>query len=671
MKQNYTYNHLLENVADPFIFRHEGKYYLFCTGDFVPVYVSKNLTEWEKLGTAITPEEGNEDILSCYAPEVTCFGGKYYMCFSPAGNEHRLFVSDSLTSGYLPLTDKRFDGIDGSFYLKNGKITVTRTANVKHNKNKDGIYLKKTTAMENLASPEGWKRIPQAYLNGWTEGPFINERNGYEYLTFTGNHFLSRGYRVEYCYKKGNSQTFKRGKTLLISTEKDFYGLGHSSTAISPNLDGRIIAYHDLILDENGDYVTRNFNLASLISDGKNLFANPSLDYGDSEKTLSFTEKDFPENSKEYVLPVNSPERYSAELTFEPTLSTKIKIGEKLLAYKNGFLIFDGHKKKVTPFPLNALSVLKIENGKTCKIYFNGQKVFCLPPIKAENVTLSNAKLKFATISPHAENSSDKTLIKAVPSRFTAHSCNEETPETVIDDVNYVKGELTYSVNVLKKGNYCVIVNALSKEKSTVCFTAQGKTVKGTLEKCHGRKVLGFLPLEKGQTLSKVSSQTLFCDIELLLVDSVALDNTFSLKTDVENNKVFLNEHNLFDYSVKIQVNPSIKKYSGGVMLRASNYSYFDNQQKESFFGYLLSCFNKRVFLYKVAYGKKLVASGKIGKETSLKVTLVNDEIKVFANGKCVISYIDDDAYFYGKTGILSFNENPDYKAIIESYTVQ
>lgn len=672
MKENIPYRQILNNVADPFVFRWEGKYYLFCTGDFVPVYVSNNLTDWEKLGTAIKPEEGDEDILCCYAPEVTYFGGKFYMCFSPAGNEHRLFVSDNLTNGYVPITDKRFNGIDGSFYLKNGKITVTRTANVKRNKNKDGIYVKKASSAEKLASDKGWKKIAPAYLNGWTEGPFINERNGYEYLTFTGNHFLSRGYRIEYCYKSEKTKKFSKKLPLLISTEKDFYGLGHSSTAVSPNLDGRIIAYHDLILDENGDYVMRNLNLSSLISDGKNLFANPSLDYGDSEKTLSFTEKDFPENSKEYVLPVNSTERYSAELTFEPTLSTKIKIGEKLLAYENGFLIFDKHKKRVTPLPLNALSVLKIENGKTCKIYFNGQKVFCLPPIKAENVTLSNAKLKFATISPHSENSSDKTLIKAVPSRFTACSCNEDAQEKTVGDVNYLKGELSYSINVLKSGNYRLIVNAIADKKEEFFINAQGQTLKSSLEKCNGRKVLGEISLEKGLATLKIKTNALFCDLELSHSTKEEIDNNFLQKTAVENYRVFLNETNLYDYCVKVKANASQKKYTGGVMLRASDYSYFDNQQKESYYGYLLSCHNGKVMLYKTSYNKKLVACKKVGKgEKVFNVKLLNDKIEVFLNRKTVISYVDANAYFYGKTGILSLNENPDYEAIIESYAVQ
>ncbi len=666
MEQNYAYNRLLEHVADPFIFRWAGKYYLFCTGDFVPVFVSENLTDWEKVGTAITPEEGNEDILNCYAPEVTYFGGKFYMCFSPAGNKHRLFVSDNLTNGYVPLTDKRFDGIDGSFYLKNGKFILTRTANIKQRKNKDGIYLKKTSSAEKLASYKGWKRIPQAFLNGWTEGPFINERNGYEYLTFTGNHFLSRGYRISYCYKKENSHTFKQGKTLLISTKKDFYGLGHSSTATAPDLDGRIIAYHDLILDEKGDYAQRNFNLASLISDGKNLFVNPSLDYGDTTEITCFTEKDFLVTDTEYVLPINSPERYSAEITFKNSFPVTVKIGDNALFCDNGVLRLNKLKKRVTPVKADAYSVLKIENGRKSKIYLNGQKVFVFSPMPTEKIVFIGSRPLNATISPHAENSSDKSLIKAVPSRFTARSCNENVKETTIDEVNYVKGELTYSVNVLKSGNYCVIINALSEEKSEISVTTQGKTVNGVLEKCHGRKVLGFLPLEKGQTLLKIATQALICDLDLSSADNLTPDNTFLEKTAIDNYKVFLNDADLYDYSVKIQVNPSIKKYSGGVMLRASDYSYFDNQRKESYFGYLLSCYNGKVFLYKVAYGKKLIASGKIGKdENLLEVTLVNDEIKVFANGKRVISYMDDDAYFHGKTGILSLKENPDYKVII------
>lgn len=661
MEKNISYRQILDDVADPFVFRWEGKYYLFCTGDFVPVYVSDDLISWNRLGFAVTPDENNKDAVGCYAPEVTYFGGKFYMIFSPCGDEHRLFASDNLTSGYVKLTDDRFGGIDGSFYLKNGEVYVTKTANIIRNKTKDGIYAKKASSVEKLASDKGWKNITPAYLNGWTEGPFIDERAGYEYLTFTGNHFLSRGYRIEYCYKREKAKKFSKRLPLLISTEKDFYGLGHSSTALAPNLDGRIVAFHNLELDENGVCQTRYFNLASLISDGKNLFVNQSLEFSDENSTLCFTEKDFPEKGA-YVLPVSSPKRYSAEIFFTPVSSVNVKIGQSLLTYENNALKIDGFKKKVTPLPPKAVSVLRIENGKTCKIYLNSQKVFSLCAKPTENITLSGAELVRATVSPHAENSSDKTLVKAVPSRITARSCNEDAQEKTVGDVNYLKGELTYSINVLKSGNYRLIVNAIVNKKEEFIIDAQGQTLKSSLEKCKGRKVLGEISLEKGLATLKIKTNALFCDLELSLSGKEEIDNNFSQKTAVENYEVFLNETSLYDYSVRVKANASIEKYTGGVMLRASDYSYFDNQQKESYYGYLLSCYKGKVLLYKISYGKKLVASKKVGKgEKVFDVKLLNDKIEISLNGKTVISHVDANAYFYGKTGILSLGEKNDY----------
>ena len=282
-------------VADPFVYRWLGKYYMFCTGDFVPVYVSDNLTDWTYSGTCITPDKSNLDILGCYAPEVCYTGGKFYMCFSPKGNKHRIYVSDNLTYGYVPLNVQNFDGIDGSFFLDGKNVIFTRSASVDGTQ-KDGIYGKKANDVKSLAKSAGWQRINDAYLNGWTEGPFIDERNGYQYLTFTGNHFLSRGYRLAYCYKKSGEdlQDFKKGRTFLISTTEDFYGLGHSSTVIAPNLDGRILAFHDLKLDENEKYKIRYANFVNLTYDGGNLFANGTAFYPcpDFEKCVSYDENE-------------------------------------------------------------------------------------------------------------------------------------------------------------------------------------------------------------------------------------------------------------------------------------------------------------------------------------------------------------------------------------------
>jgi len=42
--------------------------------------------------------------------------------------------------------------------------------------------------------------LENANLHHWIEGPGIFRRGDYSYLTYTGNHVISKGYRVAYSY---------------------------------------------------------------------------------------------------------------------------------------------------------------------------------------------------------------------------------------------------------------------------------------------------------------------------------------------------------------------------------------------------------------------------------------------------------------------------------------
>ena len=89
---NLTYKNNLDHVvADPFVYRWLGEYYLFGTGDYCPIYKSKDLINWCFVGTAIEPNSENVDIKGCYAPEVVYLGGLFYIIYSPKGNETPIY----------------------------------------------------------------------------------------------------------------------------------------------------------------------------------------------------------------------------------------------------------------------------------------------------------------------------------------------------------------------------------------------------------------------------------------------------------------------------------------------------------------------------------------------------------------------------------------------------
>lgn len=644
-------------VADPFVFRWLGKYYMFCTGDFVPVYVSENLTDWSYLGPCIKPDTSNPDILGCYAPEVCYTGGQFYMCFSPKGNKHRIYVSDNLTSGYVPLNVQNFDGIDGSFFLDGKNVIFTRSASVDGTQ-KDGIYGKKAKDVKSVATSSGWHRINAAYLNGWTEGPFIDERNGYQYLTFTGNHFLSRGYRLAYCYKKSNEELidFKKGRTFLISTTKDFYGLGHSSTVIAPNLDGRILAFHDLKLDENEKYKTRFANFVNLTYDGENLFANGTGFYPcpNFEKCVSYDENECGDK-REFLLPLSKNGYFTAELSVKTYFPFTIFLENNKLDIFNGKIslndVLQGFFTKMkNENPL----IIRIENGKNCKISINGQKAIFTERIKADKIILSSLVTPlYVALSPYAEGSSDKTLIKNAPSRFPAISCSENVKSFVTDEKNYICGKATYKLNVSENGAYAVILNTLAKRSANVSLN--GKAITHNFN--NGRKVAGVINLEQGLQTLEIISDAYFCDVDLQLKEPENYDFKPVLlhkKLDDKDYNFILTDNDLYDYEVEIKsLNSNL--YTG-IALRANDYSYFNNQQKESFTGYMLCLFNDFITLNKIDYGKTELAKYELkGNYDTIKIKLINDEITVFVNEKLVISVFDGE-FLHGKTGVLSAN---------------
>lgn len=269
-------------VGDPYVFRHDGKYYLYTSlnGDKkysgkIPCWVSDNLVDWEWAGWAYggerTGKENDEsyETYIAFAPEVVYYRGWFWMCESCRGNGHYFFRSKNPNGPFERITDNLLQNIDGSFYLANdgqlyfmsALLTGISYMKVNITENEDG------TASLTLDKPTA---VTEATLsNMWTEGPGYFSRNGYNYLTFTGNHVDSAGYRVGYAYTQSDFlydglQTYYNNVTLVSSGEdtdpiyigyngnlnsaetqfSNYRGTGHSSNVVGPNLDSIYTAYH-------------------------------------------------------------------------------------------------------------------------------------------------------------------------------------------------------------------------------------------------------------------------------------------------------------------------------------------------------------------------------------------------------------------------------------------
>lgn len=298
-------------AGDPFVMRYDGKYYLYVSSDGaryrvndagavgahackIPFWVSDNMIDWEWGGFCFEPDKTITSTDTSYpsnitfAPEVVNCNGWFYMCASQRGRGHYFYRAAS-PAGPFTLIDKvnYGMGIDGSFYLHDDGKLYFISAN-------DAIDSKRITAKE-ISFPEGADGtvsvvidnksdsgvVEAAYLNGWTEGPGVIRRNGYSYLTYTGNHVDSASYRVAYSSSKGNfpftGLTNKSNNVTIASSGMDeicpasynnrvgtisfstFRGTGHSSDFVGPNLDSIYTAYH---IADRDDY-TNSFGSGS------------------------------------------------------------------------------------------------------------------------------------------------------------------------------------------------------------------------------------------------------------------------------------------------------------------------------------------------------------------------------------------------------------------------
>lgn len=261
-------------TGDPFVFRYDGMYYLYCSSPnyaySVMGWKSKDLIHWEQCDNGVNQKGmvGEDDCLyTAFAPEVCHFNGFFYMCESRRGMGHFFLRSESPEGPFVPITDNRAQEIDGSLYVdSNENIYFLRASHggiriLKCDENDPGFVLSAET-----------RQIEEANLGAWTEGPGIFKKDGIYYMTYTGNNVTSAGYRVGYAYHEEeeegdffNSDGYKQGNIILLNTSDEFNGLGHSSNVMGPNMDSMYIVYHNLV-SLNGPY--RHYNLNRLMFNG-------------------------------------------------------------------------------------------------------------------------------------------------------------------------------------------------------------------------------------------------------------------------------------------------------------------------------------------------------------------------------------------------------------------
>lgn len=563
-------------IGDPFVLRYNGKYYLYpstsdpCDG--IKVFESDDLVHWEDKGFAVAQSEAT--VHGAYAPEVVYYNGYFYLCQSRAGKGHYIYRSESPTEGFQLISKTDGDdedsidygnlgmGIDGSFYVSDdGKLYLLHTstpAGLKYNEITDVNDIR----IDTLGKAGN---LETSNLHGWIEGPGIFRRGDFSYLTYTGNHVISRGYRVAYSYAENmkNLSSFIQptDNVTLIDTDEEHYGVGHASNVNGPDLDSVYTAYHTLV----GRGPARRYNLDRYLASGSILTANgvthhpvamPSAPtVGGYKEVLTF------EEGNGYVLG-RTQDYFTAEYNFIPSGSQQLFFGDAkyTISLNDGVIALtknSGAKSellgKATVFAAEGrFAVVRIENGDGIGyLYFNGMRVISW---KAEGAAgaigyATDEGVGYTAFSNDVFGSSDFETFKNFPTKFPATSylkgenrgfsiakakrvahgvrVGEKESTVRIGDANAValaKGDwVKYAVDVWENGVYTIAAevspkSAGAKIKIKIGMSELTATIPTLDESCETVRVyLGSIKVESGVQTMRV--EVLSGNAEITLFD--------------------------------------------------------------------------------------------------------------------------------------------------------
>ncbi|MCL2404896.1 MAG: family 43 glycosylhydrolase, partial [Defluviitaleaceae bacterium] len=646
-------------LGDPYIMRHDGYYYLYCSSHQAEIkcWRSENLVQWDYMGSVCNLPE----IDGAYAPEVLYTHGKFYMVTSPKGSGHYLLVSDSPTGPFTLVSENFGLLIDGSLFADDdGKVYFTRAGH-------QGIVVH-DTCLPNTPDTSG-ATIPQSYLNHWTEGSMIIKRDGFYFLTMTGNHLLSRGYRVDYIvspHAPDKGYVTPRNPTLLLETGDEFHALGHSSTVLGPDMDSYYIAYHSFNFLAEPKY--RSLNIDRLFFDGARMYVNAAWWQQGIPAGPVFKSRDGEglarqkHYGKTYWVTPPTGVHFTAELTINPKgKAVDVLLNtEDLLHIHDGCVSFNGKKKQLPQnIDLNADLTIRIAQGKkSCKIWLNGMGIM---EWATQEFTVSgksgiylwseaDTTPGFVGFSHTAEGTGDFNASKNIPGRFLAVHTGLAQPveiETHIEtgfQAQAICGSTQsfyYKINTKKAGNYTLFIRmqVYTPDARIIVngetFTMQKLRTNGFVTVC-----AGAVDLPQGESMLKFSGLNGISLIdEFTLVESSQVPQSVTVVdkgrltyddlrimghkransmlrkqwgfTCAENHGMgFVGGDGWTDYTVKANLN--INRHTRGtvsIYLRTTKESWFEHQASPALLGYRVIVNSEGIALMRCHYGEKPLAS--------------------------------------------------------------
>jgi GH43 family beta-xylosidase len=270
---NPVYPH---SFPDPFVLKHRGEYWGYCTGlqpdgRAFGVIRSRDLVDWEPLAGAMEPLPGDHP---CYwAPEVAFFAGRFYLYYS-VGNEERMeirvavaehpagpFVDAGrrLTAEPFAIDAHVFADVDGSrwlFYATDFLASSHVGTGTVRDRLLDPFTLEGNPRPVTLPRHDWHVYHPNRPEKGgvrWhtVEGPFVLRRKGVLYEMFSGGNWQNPTYGVSYATARsvqdpGEWTQAADGSAVLpiLRSGGEVVGPGHNSAVRGPDNRQFYCVYH-------------------------------------------------------------------------------------------------------------------------------------------------------------------------------------------------------------------------------------------------------------------------------------------------------------------------------------------------------------------------------------------------------------------------------------------
>jgi GH43 family beta-xylosidase len=242
----YTFNETASiHFADPSIFVHNNKYYLYGTGDQnagqgFRVYESNDMKSWKlsAINDGYALKKGEAfGTTGFWAPQVFQHAGKFYMAYT--ANENIAIAEGNSPVGPFTQKDKLplqapvkqidpfvFIDSDGKKYLFHVRLENGNRIFVAEMEN-DLSAIKPATLKECIAAEKPWENTTQKWPVA--EGPSVFKQNGVYYLFYSANDFRNPDYAVGYATSKSplGPWTKHAGNPILNKQMINQNGTGH------------------------------------------------------------------------------------------------------------------------------------------------------------------------------------------------------------------------------------------------------------------------------------------------------------------------------------------------------------------------------------------------------------------------------------------------------------